>query len=111
MNKLTDAEIVTALECCSKKDCKQCPAFDEDIECGENIITLALDLIKHKDAEIERLTVENLKMVASIKRLKDEAIQTIREKCVEHQDFHKGDDGKFRAYISIEDLDNIISNL
>ena len=40
-----------------------------------------------------------------------DAIQQLREKCIEHQDFHKGDDGVFRAYISIEDLDNIINDL
>ncbi len=52
--KMTDEQIIKALECCSKKDCKQCPAFDENIECGENLITLALDLINRKNAEVER---------------------------------------------------------
>lgn len=41
----------------------------------------------------------------------ENAITALREKCIEHQDFHKGDDGKFRAYISIEDLDVIIDEL
>ena len=40
-----------------------------------------------------------------------DALTTLREKCVEHQDSHKGDDGVFRAYISIEDLDVIIDEL
>lgn len=40
-----------------------------------------------------------------------DALTTLREKCLEHQDFHKGDDGKFRGYISIEDLDRIVDEL
>jgi histone H3/H4 len=52
---MTDNEIIKALECCSKKDCKQCPAFDENIECGENTIIFALNLINRKDAEIKEL--------------------------------------------------------
>lgn len=40
-----------------------------------------------------------------------DAIQQLREKCIEHQDFHKGDDGVFRGWISIEDLDEIIYEL
>lgn len=47
--KLTDAEIVKALECCSKKICKQCPNFSEDIECSEKLITLALYLINRQE--------------------------------------------------------------
>lgn len=40
-----------------------------------------------------------------------DALTTLREKCIEHQDFHKGDDGKFRGWISVEDLDEIISEV
>ena len=41
----------------------------------------------------------------------EDALQQLREKCLEHQDFHKGDDGKFRGWISIEDLDYIINEV
>lgn len=40
-----------------------------------------------------------------------DALTTLREKCNEHQDLHRGDDGVFRAYISIEDLDYIVEEL
>ena len=40
-----------------------------------------------------------------------EAIQTIREKCLEHQDFHKGEDVVFKGWISVVDLDEIISEV
>ena len=42
---------------------------------------------------------------------REQAIKELREKCMEHQDFHKGDDGVFRAYISIEDLDRVIDEM
>lgn len=38
-------------------------------------------------------------------------LELLREKCIEHQDFHKGDDGKFRGWISVEDLDRVIDEL
>ena len=64
-NKLTDNEIIKALECCSKKICKQCPNFSEDIECSEKLINLTLDLIN-------RLQAENEELVGNIDRLKEE---------------------------------------
>lgn len=56
MEKLTDAEIVKALECCldTDKGCRECP-FDECITDEDNrLLKLVFDLIKRKDAEIER---------------------------------------------------------
>lgn len=88
-------------ECPINKD--GCVAFNNDEE--------ALGVIKRQQAEIERLTVENLKMVASIKRLKGETLQQLREKCNEHQDFHKGDDGVFKGWISTENLDRVIDEM
>jgi hypothetical protein len=43
--------------------------------------------------------------------MQNSQLELLREKCIEHQDFHKGDDGVFRAYISIEDLDRIVDEL
>ena len=61
--KLSDDEIVKALECCanggSQKDCELCPIGI--IKCfeQENLMPqLALDLINRQKAEIERLTEE-----------------------------------------------------
>ena len=50
--KMTDEEIIKALECCSKKECNKCPNYSEDIECGEALLILALDLINRLKAEI-----------------------------------------------------------
>lgn len=63
MEKLTDAEIKKALECCSKAQCEQdcvvlgCPYYLEE-QCSNKIVVDALDLINRKDEEIERLKAE-----------------------------------------------------
>ena len=56
--KLTDSEIKKALECCSKKNCKQCPNLSEDIECSEKLINLTLDLITRQQAKIDEFMKE-----------------------------------------------------
>lgn len=50
---MTDNEIIKALECCSKKICKQCPNFSEDIECSEKLINLTLDYIARQLHELQ----------------------------------------------------------
>lgn len=46
-----------------------------------------------------------------LRQARTDVLQQLREKCTEHQDFHKGDDGVFRGWITIEDLDYIISDM
>ena len=103
MNKLTDSEIVEALECCNGRGCEHCPIGGKD--CIHRCRNEAIDLINRQKAEIERLQKRQKTVVA------ENAITALREKCIEHQDFHKGDDGVFRAYVSIEDLDQVIDEL
>ena len=58
--KLTESEIMKALECCSKpvgEDCNECPLKSSDC-LKVNIEELALDLINRKNEEIERVTKE-----------------------------------------------------
>lgn len=83
MEKLTDSEIVKALEICSDKlivSCPDdCPFYDE---CEKDLYVLkrqALDLINRKDAEIERLkeeldgeTVKNMRLGHEVERLQAE---------------------------------------
>ena len=101
MNKLTDTEIVKALECCCVSECDECP-YDEQTACVEILKEGALALINRQKAEIEN----NAQFTMQYSQL-----ELLREKCIEHQDFHKGDDGVFRAYVSIEDLDQVIDEL
>lgn len=64
MEKLTDAEVAKALEICTDKltiSCPNaCPFYDE---CENDLCALerhALELIKRKDAEIERLKADKI---------------------------------------------------
>lgn len=60
--KLTDSEIVKALECCTKTmvcDCEHCPA--ENKGCVNGTLKLALNLINRQEAENDGLqTLVNL---------------------------------------------------
>ena len=74
---MTDNEIIRALECCMHKNtemCKKCPCY-KDNTCKTDLDVYILDLIKRQTAEIEKLNFENLKMVASVKRLKAEVLK------------------------------------
>ena len=63
--KLTDNEIVKALECCIKSvtynECEKCPYYDDENEalvCTGNLLTNAIDLINRLQKENERLKAE-----------------------------------------------------
>ena len=75
---MTDNEIIEALQICEKgettKDCIHC-RFTHSGNCMGDLSMWALRIINRQKAEIERLTVENLQMVKSIKHLKTEAIK------------------------------------
>ena len=85
MEKLTDAEVVKALECCmdNNKGCEECPFRHSQGRCTENMLTNALDLINRKDAEIYVLnealdgeTVKNMRLKHEVERLKAEIRNT-----------------------------------
>ncbi len=63
--KLTDSEIVKALECCigdtDGKDCFGCPLYEID-DCQAHLNLAALDLINRLQAENERLKEEKSKL-------------------------------------------------
>lgn len=59
---MTDAEVKKALECCATDTCftNSCPFEDESdsfgiLKCTSSLSRIALDLINHQQAEIERL--------------------------------------------------------
>ena len=55
MKKLTDAEIIKALEHCNSLKCLGCPCIQEQASCLDVLTTNVLEFIERKDAEIERL--------------------------------------------------------
>ena len=59
---MTDAEIIKALECCTKKGakCSDCPAFKKvDRSDCKKYFRGAIDLITRQKAENDRLETEN----------------------------------------------------
>lgn len=57
---MPDEEIIKALECCcgtAHDSCRDCPY--DDIGCEDKLEKDVFDLIKRKDAEIERLQIRN----------------------------------------------------
>ena len=56
--KLTDNEIIRALECCGRESCFSCP-YRGKCHQGNPTITDALDLINRQKSEIERLESAN----------------------------------------------------
>ena len=58
MEKLTDAEVVKALECCIGDGCSDCPYTHVYENCKAKRNNDCIELIKRKDAEIEKLKAE-----------------------------------------------------
>ena len=86
---MTDEQIIKALECCiyDRVGCTECPLFgDGSPNCWEAMRKNALDLIKRKDAEIEKkqsayelckqeydsMFNANRNLLAEVERLKEE---------------------------------------
>lgn len=100
MNKLTDEQVVKVLECHIKLQCwNDCPNATEERQllsrpCSQMIAEDALDLIKRKDAKIEKLTEENIilsqkranifEILDSYERGRVEAYKEIVKKLKEH---------------------------
>lgn len=83
---MTDNEIIKALECCFSDnfgECEYCPLkneLDEVFTCMRSKQKLAIDLLKRKDAEIERLIPMHSEMCIGIKKLKEFAIKEFAER-------------------------------
>lgn len=137
MNKLTDEEIVKALECCIDCKCKECPCYkniDGEMRCTEIDEEQILDLIKRQKAEIKLLT-EKLEALgdplqdahykiaeqqAEIERLKarnDElnamnkaaSIEAIKEFAEKLKDYHKNYEGF--CVVDDDDIDDLVAEM
>ena len=83
-NKLTDKEIIKALECCmvdelKKYTCDECPY--KPCGCSYALCKDALDLINRQQAELERLTINMNAFGLGMKREKERA-DTIRAEAI-----------------------------
>lgn len=78
-NKMTDNEIIKALECCiSSSDCKGCPSYiEKDDDClGIKWLSI-LDLINRQKAEIERLSI-----LAKLGNMRANDYRTMRDRAL-----------------------------
>lgn len=92
-NKLTDADIKKALECCinwkREGDCAKCPAYESKELCIKQIRILALDLINRLQAENERLKdrVNKQGLIAQIV-IDDDKLENIKNDCLERIEYN-----------------------
>ena len=80
--KLTDEQIIKALECCSKPTtasdrCSICPKRDEPFGCSIRLSNEALDLINRLQAENEQL---NAKLEKWLDKYNDKNIEIVKLK-------------------------------
>ena len=114
-NKLTDNEIIKALECCSNdcdgSGCGNCPLGDvyPDCELDGQII----DLINRQKAEIERLNKANTSVVEHLKKArrqikaaKAEAIKEFAERLKD-----KASDFEFGKAVWVVYIDNLVKEM
>ena len=76
MEKLTDAEVVKALERCLEDGydhCSDCP-YNEKVQCTFELMSDSLDLIKRKDEVIDGQDVEIMRLKHEIEKLKTELV-------------------------------------
>ena len=84
---MTDEQIVKALERCGNNDwCSDCPYYKSTstrgVDCYNDLMLDALDIIKRKQVEIDRLKSMDLQVEASKKlerEIKNEAIKDFAE--------------------------------
>lgn len=112
---MTDSEIIKALECCIKCDCKNCPA-NVDNKCRDIDYVKILNLINRLQAENERLKEEKEKCFycteqanKKISEIKAEAYKECIEKVKEKiYTAHFGGRKPFCVTtINPDDLDNL----
>lgn len=125
MGKLTDNEIIKALERCGQhRECCYCNSLEE---CGNKRVLTAsvLDLINRKDAEVERLNAVSeicgechQKYAEKIAKAKSEAIKELAERLKNEiiSDTTYGHDtnqhgGYYDYQIKIGDIPEYIDNL
>ena len=110
LNKLTDEQIIKALECCaSNKDCVSCPYYEKTYCVDAD----ALDLIKRQKAEIETLREKydraryNLQAVLDERADHSEAIKEFAERLKEKATV----DGDSTWWIANIDVDSVVKEM
>ena len=119
-NKLTDNEIVKALECCTSNrggDCNKCyfrlRERKSSIFCVNELICSSLDLINRLQADCENykalyegLKAEHIETIKAIKHYKAEAYKEFAERLKEEQYL-----SIVAMVVSVEAIDNLLKEL
>ena len=115
--KLTDNEIIKALECCKSDTslCNDCP-YDKIGECIEKLCADSIDLINRLQAENERLTQfsgillhNGSELFKEIETVKAEAYKECIEKVKE--EINKHSYGVLHKTVINHKLDNLLKEL
>lgn len=83
--KLTDAEIMQILECCSVENCEECKrnwSYVSQWDCMRHIMRISLNLINREKAEVERLNKETKLTIDSIRKLAVELIESAKSEAI-----------------------------
>ena len=118
--KLTDSEIVKALECCIESNsCSKCPfANIADIRiCTSEMSKNSLDLINRLQAEnedfkflYENLKVEHLETIKAIKYHKAEAYKEFAER-LKNETFKIDYCSSIYNVVDVDDIDNLVREM
>lgn len=118
MSKMTDKEIIKALEYCSKQgitsECEKCTVGKG---CRSELIISALDLINRQQAEIERLqgTVEMYEEERKyyFEMSKQKVAEAIKEVEVKiHEKLHQAEmHGNFEPVVTREMFDSVVKEM
>ena len=117
-NKLTDSEIVKALGCCNKNDCRTCPYGKYNVTgwcCMPKARKDALDLINRLQAENERLKSHIQEGIDLAKQIPEMLALTKAEAYKEFADkFKKKLSRKYTTSlwkVYCEEIDNLLKEL
>ena len=81
---MTDNKTIKGLECCFSNDCEHCDyEIREDtktLQCNDNLMKDALDLINRQRAEIDRLNDDYLLLDVGVEAVRAEAVKEFAER-------------------------------
>ena len=112
-NKLTDNEIIKALEICGtyKGKCTDCPAFVKvDRSNCKKVLLGALDLINRLQTENERLSNITRNLIGEIKA---EAYTEFADKIKEHKyiAYNEWSHGEHPSVVDVDDIDDVLEEM
>ena len=112
MSKLTDAEIIKALECCGNivdSTCKGCVYHETyNASCVVRLMRDALDLINRQKAEIESLKHRKTELQIRNQELQHEKSEAIKEFAEKLKEKATSTFYEERKYVDTEDIDNLV---